>query len=78
MKIQAKIDLDEFFAIVDSCKGKVELVTEDGDRYNLSSKISQVVAVTKFFSDEADVPALKVVASNSEDKKKIMAFLKNK
>ena len=77
MKIRAKIDLDEFFAVVDKCDGKVELVTDEGDRYNLSSRISQCVAVSKFFSGGEDVPGLRIVASNSEDAKKIMAFLEN-
>lgn len=77
MKIRAKIDLDEFFAVVDKCDGKVELVTDEGDRYNLSSRISQCVAVSKFFSRGKDVPGLRIVASNSEDAKKIMAFLGN-
>ena len=32
MKVQNITDIDKFFEVVDSCKGKVELVTGEGDR----------------------------------------------
>ena len=41
MKVQNITDIDKFFKVVDSCKGKVELVTGEGDRLNLKSKLSQ-------------------------------------
>ena len=37
MKVQNITDIDKFFKVVDSCKGKVELVTGEGDRLNLKS-----------------------------------------
>ena len=40
MKVQNITNIDKFFEIVDSCKGKVELVTGEGDRLNLKSKLS--------------------------------------
>ena len=39
MKVQNITNIDKFFEIVDSCKGKVELVTGEGDRLNLKSKL---------------------------------------
>lgn len=76
MRIRGVIDLEEFFALVDSCKGRVELVTEEGDRFNLNSKISQCVAVTKLFSKD-NISEVEVIASDSIDEKKIVAFLTN-
>ena len=32
MKVMGIKDIDKFFEVVDSCKGKVELVTGEGDR----------------------------------------------
>ena len=32
MKMENIKDIDKFFSVVDSCKGKVELVTEDGEQ----------------------------------------------
>ena len=43
MKVQNITDVEKFFSVIDSCKGKVELVTGEGDRLNLKSKLSQYV-----------------------------------
>ena len=43
MKIKNINNVDKFFEVVDSCKGKVELVTGEGDRLNLKSKLCQYV-----------------------------------
>ena len=43
MKVQNITDIEGFFKVVDECKGKVELVTGEGDRLNLKSKLSQYV-----------------------------------
>lgn len=42
-------NVDKLFAVIDSCKGKVELVTGEGDRLNLKSKLSQYVSLTQLF-----------------------------
>ena len=41
MKVQNIKDVNKFFEVIDSCKGKVELVTGEGDRLNLKSKLFQ-------------------------------------
>jgi len=41
MKIENIKDVEGFFKVIDSCKGRVELVTAEGDRLNLKSKLSQ-------------------------------------
>ena len=45
MKVQNITDVEGFFKVVDSCKGRVELVTGEGDRLNLKSKLSQYVSM---------------------------------
>ena len=52
MKVSNIKDIDKFFEVVDSCKGKVELVTGEGDRLNLKSKLSQYVSLANIFSGE--------------------------
>ena len=42
MKVSNIKDVDKFFEVVDSCAGKVELVTGEGDRLNLKSQIISV------------------------------------
>jgi uncharacterized linocin/CFP29 family protein len=50
MKIQNIDDVDKFFAVINSCKGKVELVSTEGDRLNLKSKLTQIVSIANIFS----------------------------
>ena len=47
MKVSNIKDIQKFFDVVDSCAGKVELVTGEGDRLNLKSKLSQYVSLAK-------------------------------
>ena len=49
MKVSNIKDIQKFFDVVDSCAGKVELVTGEGDRLNLKSKLSQYVSLTVRF-----------------------------
>ena len=43
MKIKNIKDVDGFFKVIDSCAGKVELITGEGDRLNLKSKQKLIV-----------------------------------
>lgn len=76
MKVQNITDIDKFFKTVDSCKGRVELVTGEGDRLNLKSKLSQYVSMANLFSD-GTIEELEVVAYEPEDISKLVAFMVN-
>ena len=65
---------DKFFEVVDSCKGKVELVTGEGDRLNLKSKLSQYVSLANIFSN-GEIPELEIVAYEKEDIDKLMDYM---
>ena len=54
MKIKNINDVDKFFEVVGSCKGKVELVTGEGDRLNLKSKLCQYGIPGEYFSRRRD------------------------
>ena len=54
MKVSNIKDVDKFFEVVDSCKGRVELVTGEGDRLNLKSKLCQYVSMANIFSNGED------------------------
>ena len=47
MKVMNITDIDKFFGTIDRCEGKVELVTDNGDTYNLKSKLGQFASLTK-------------------------------
>ena len=63
-----------FFKVVDSCKGRVELVTGEGDRLNLKSKLSQYVSMANIFSN-GEIPELEVIAYEKEDTDKLIQFM---
>ena len=76
MKVSKIKDIEKFFQVVDSCKGKVELVTGEGDRLNLKSKLSQYVSLANIFSN-GEIQELELVAHEKEDVDKLMNFMIN-
>ena len=74
MKVQNITDVEKFFSVVDSCKGKVELVTGEGDRLNLKSKLSQYVSMANIFSD-GTISELEILAYEPEDITKLVNFM---
>ena len=46
MKVMNIENPEEFLKVIDSCEGQVELVTADGDRLNLKSKLCQLISLT--------------------------------
>lgn len=74
MKIKNIKNVDEFFKMINQCSGSVELVTNEGDRLNLKSKLCQVVALAGVFSCE-EIPEMELVASDHEDIMKIVDFM---
>ena len=51
-------DPEKLFKVIDSCQGKVELVTGEGDRLNLKSKLSQFLSLANIFSVKEQIPEL--------------------
>lgn len=76
MKVEHITDIEKFFKVIDSCKGKVELVTGEGDRLNLKSKLSQYVSMANIFSD-GTIDELEIIAYEPEDIDKIVNFMVN-
>ena len=74
MKVQNIKDIDKFFQVIDSCAGKVELVTGEGDRLNLKSKLSQYVSMANIFSD-GTIAELEIVAYEPEYITKLVNFM---
>ena len=74
MKVQNITDIEKFFKVVDECKGKVELVTGEGDRLNLKSKLSQYVSLANIFSD-GTIEELELIAYEPEDITRLVNFM---
>ena len=74
MKIMNITNVEKFFEVVDTCKGKVELVTGEGDRLNLKSKLCQFVSMASIFSN-TEIPELELLAYEPEDIEKLINFM---
>lgn len=76
MKIKNINDPEAFFKIIDSCEGRVELVTDEGDCLNLKSKLCQLISLGSIFSmDTANIPELQIVAYEPEDVQKLIDYM---
>lgn len=74
MKINHIDDIEEFFRVIDSCDGKIELVGED-IRINLKSKLAQYFSLANIFSGGGEIPELELIAYNQNDVNKLIAFM---
>ena len=74
MKVQNIKDVDDFFKVIDECKGTVELVSPEGDRINLKSKLTQYLSMANIFSN-GYIKELDLVAHDKEDVERIIKFM---
>lgn len=74
MKVKTIQNIDAFYKALDTCTGRVELITEDKDVLNLASKLTQYIGLTKVFSNP-DYKYYEIVCYNMEDFEKIKEFL---
>lgn len=64
------IDVAEFLSVLDTCKGNVYLVTNEGDKLNLKSKLCQLVGLTKVIAG-GKITEARIVCENKEDESKL-------
>ena len=60
------VDVSAFMKALDSCKGDVMLITDEDDRFNLKSKLSQIAGLVNLIEGGILVNA-KIYCSNPED-----------
>lgn len=77
MKLENIKDVNGFFEVIDSCSGRVELISPEGDRLNLKSKLCQFIAFTSLFKSQ-EIASLELVTENKEDATKILEFMTDK
>ena len=76
MKVTNITNVDKFFEVVDKCEGKVELITNNGDRLNLKSKFNQYTAMIKMLA-HGKIKQMEIVAEQKKDTQKLIAFMVN-
>ena len=60
------VDVQNFMDALDHCKGNVYLITEDGDKLNLKSKLSQITGLIRLVEGGKLLEA-QVVCDDPED-----------
>ena len=74
MKIKNITEPQKFFEVLNQCKGSVELVTSEGDRLNLKSKLCQYITLTQMFTD-ATIDEVELIVSEPEDLSLLLNYL---
>jgi hypothetical protein len=74
MIIKNITNVEKFFSTVEKCHGRVELLTKQGDRLNLKSKLSQYVSLTGMFSDPT-IEEMDLLLSEPDDANLLLEFL---
>ena len=67
------IDVSEFLTVLDTCEGNVFLVTHEGDKLNLKSKLCQLVGLTRLI-EGGKISEAFIVCENKEDESKLFRF----
>ena len=66
MKLANVSNVDGLFKVIEECKGRIELVSPEGDRINLKSKLAQYLVLAK---------ELELVAYEEEDISRLIKFM---
>ena len=74
MKVENIRNISKFFEVFDQGTGRVELVTGEGDRLNLKSKLCQYVSMANIFSN-GEIPELELIAYEKEDIDRLVRFM---
>ncbi len=67
------VELKEFLAEIDKCEGDVFLVTDEGDRLNLKSKLCQLIGLTSLIQG-GKIANAHLECQKPEDETKLFRF----
>lgn len=72
MKLTKISQVENFLAVVNSCKGDVILTSKYGDKYNMKSLLTQYIAIEALLGERGD--ELELFCSLREDEVKFLKF----
>ena len=77
MKFENIQNVEKLFQIIrDECTGTVELVSTEGDRINLKSRLSQYISMVRLLDAEF-VRELQLVTSDPADVERLLRFMRD-
>jgi len=65
------LDTETFIQALDSCKGDVYLIDDDGNKLNLKSKLCQLIGVMSIINKGGHLENAVIQCSNKEDESKL-------
>ena len=74
MKMYNIKDLDKFMKLVEDYQGDVYVISAEGDKLNLKSKLTQFVALSTLFSS-GYIEKLELETTDEEDAAKLLDFM---
>ena len=75
MKINMIKDIEAFFSVVDKCRGEVCIVSDEGDKIALKSKLCRFVLTTMAANQDEILLNLEVKAEYPEDTLLLVNYL---
>lgn len=67
------VDVAEFLDVLDACEGNVYLVTSDGNKLNLKSKLCQLVGLTRLI-EGGKISEAGILCDNVRDESRMFRF----
>ncbi len=73
MTLENISNIEGLFEVINECKGRVELISPEGDKINLKSRLAQLLAVAGVFSN-GYIRELELNIEDSDDMNRILEF----
>lgn len=67
------IDVNDFFKLIDACKGNIFLVTDEGDKLNLKSKLCQLIGLSRLI-EGGIINGASLICENIEDEGTLVRY----
>ncbi len=74
MTLENVSNIEGLFEVINTCKGNVELVSEEGDKINLKSRLAQYLTIAGVFA-HGYARELELIIEDPDDMNKIMEFI---
>lgn len=74
MTLENVSNIEGLFEIINKCKGNVELISQEGDRINLKSRLAQYLSIAGVFSN-GYVRELEIYIEDANDRDRILEFI---
>ena len=75
MKIFNIENPEKFLDVIKQCRGNVELISEQGDRLNMKSELTNYIAISQLFTDNTFINEMELIVSEPEDMKILLDYM---